>query len=348
MYRLIAIQTTSDLIPGLNPNWEQMAQCDGLPLLDPQLLKRHAPDAHWVLLQDQCIAGHCSLWWREVPPDPRAALGLIGHYNVRDGEAAQILLDHACEQLAQQGCAIAIAPMDGNTWRPYRLLSQRGSEPSFFLEPDNPDQWCDQFRAAGFTPLANYSSALNPHLVADPMQLDPRLSAVSDRLYHAGIRVRSLLNPQSFESELKRIHQLALISFRRNVLYTPISQAEFIAQYSRIQPYIAPELVLLAEHHGQLVGFLFAIPDLLQVKRGEPINTIIIKTVAVLPGRIYAGLGNLLVAQVQAIAHQRGYTRAIHALMHSANHSTNLSQRYAQTIRGYTLYEKRIKEKTLS
>ncbi len=339
MYRLIAIQAT--------PDWEQLAQYNGLPPLDPQLLKRHAPDAHWVLLQDECVTGHCSLWWREVPPDSRAALGLIGHYNVRDGEAAQRLLDHACEQLAQQGCAIAIAPMDGSTWRPYRLLSQRGSEPSFFLEPDNPDAWCGQFRAAGFTPLANYRSALNAHLVADPLQLDPRLSAVSDRLYQSGIKVRSLLNTRSFESELQRIHQLALTSFRHNFLYTPIAQAEFIAQYSQIQPYVDPELVLLAEHQGQLVGFLFAIPDLLQAKRGEPVNTVIIKTVAVLPGRLYAGLGNLLVAQVQAIAHQRGYTRAIHALMHNANSSTNLSQRYAQTIRGYTLYEKRINNEKL-
>lgn len=336
MHRFVAIQT--------DDAWEPLKDKDGLGPVDRQLLLRHAPDNHWVLVQGQQITGYCSLWWREVPSDLQAT-GLIGHYNVRDGDAAQLLLNHACEQLAQQGCAIAIAPMDGSTWRSYRLLSQRGSEPNFFLEPDNPDEWCAHFRRAGFTPLATYSSALNPHLVADPLQIDPRLAAVSDRLNQAGIRVRSLLNTQSFESELQRIHQLALQSFRHNFLYTPISPAEFIAQYSPIQPYIDPELVLLAEHNGQLVGFLFALPDLLQANRSEPINTIIIKTVAVLPGRLYAGLGNLLVAQVQAIAHQRGYTRAIHALMHQANNSTNLSHRYAQTMREYTLYAKKINDK---
>lgn len=334
MHRFVAIRTEDD--------WEPLKDQEGLGLVDQQLLWRHAPDSHWVLVQGEQITGYCSLWWREVPPDLQAA-GLIGHYNVRDGAAAQLLLNHACTQLAQQGCAIAVAPIDGNTWRSYRLVSQRGSEPSFFLEPDNPEEWCEHFRNAGFTALASYSSALNNHLVADPLPLDPRLPAVRDRLSLAGIKVRSLSNTQSFEAELQRIHQLALQSFRHNFLYSPISQTEFIAQYRPIQPYIDPELVLLAEQDTQLVGFLFALPDLLQAQRGEPINTLIIKTVAVLPGRMYAGLGNLLVAQVQAIAHQRGYARAIHALMHQANNSINLSHRYAQTIREYTLYGKKLK-----
>ncbi len=343
MHRFIAIQTADDWKHLERQLSQQPTALDSLPLLDPALLLRHKPDVHWVLVQDGGVTAHCSLWWNEVPPYPSAP-GLIGHYNGRDRLAATLLLNHACDQLAQQGCAIAIAPIDGNTWRPYRLLSQRGSEPSFFLEPNNPDEWCDQFLDAGFSPLAEYTSALNATLSDDPLQLDPRLQAVSDRLHQAGITVRSLLNTQSFELELQRIHQLSLNSFRQNFLYTPIDQAEFVAQYSQIQPYVDPEFVLLAEQHGQLVGFLFAIPDLLQAKRGESINTLIIKTVAVLPGRMYAGLGNLLVAQVQAIAHQRGYTRAIHALMHNANSSTNISHRYAQTIRQYTLYKKRIKD----
>ncbi|MBD2459713.1 GNAT family N-acetyltransferase [Oscillatoria sp. FACHB-1407] len=315
-------------------------------------LAQHAPDAHWMLIQDdKGITAYCSLWWQNVPTyatplmkgdrgdqafaQNQHRLGLIGHYAAQDAESAQLLLNHACNQLAAHSCTLAVAPMDGNTWRRYRLLSDRGTEPIFFLEPDNPDEWCDHFREAGFTSFADYSSGLTTNLT----QVDPRMVRVEQRLTEIGVKVRSL-NLDNFERELQQIHQLSLISFRNNFLYTPISQTEFISQYSQIKPYVQPQLVLMAEHGDTLVGFLFAIPDLLQAKRGEAINTVIIKTVAVLPGKTYAGLGNLLVSQCQAIAHQLGYTRAIHALMHNANNSRNLSDRYAHTIRRYTLLAK--------
>jgi hypothetical protein len=110
--------------------------------------------------------------------------------------------------------------------------------------------------------------------------------------------------------------------------------------------------MLIAEQAEQLVGFLFAIPDFLQIQRNRStsgasdrgasrrasINTIVIKTVAGLPGRTYAGLGNLLVSEAQSIAHHLGYRRVIHALMHDANTSRNLSGRYAIPIRRYTLF----------
>ncbi|QKD80880.1 GNAT family N-acetyltransferase [Thermoleptolyngbya sichuanensis A183] len=314
-----------------------LATQGGFPLLEARMFELHQLDAHWVLLRGEAIAGYCSLWWRSVPEYPGERLGLIGHYAVADGLAAASLLGHAAGELAAQGCTLAIAPIDGNTWRRYRLLSDRGTEPPFFLEPDNPDEWCGQFEAAGFGAIAHYSSAL----ATDLTQVDPRLTAVQQRLDAAGVKIRPLALDQ-FDAELERIHALSLVAFQRNFLYSPISQAEFLTQYRQVRPYVQPELVLLAEQESQLVGFLFAVPDLLQAQRGKTVDTVIIKTVAVLPGRRYAGLGNVLVARVQAIAHDLGYRRAIHALMHDDNNSRNLSSRYAHSIRRYTLYARKL------
>lgn len=296
----------------------------------PELLVQHQPDAHWVLLEGDRIVSQCSLWWRQVPTDPVHKLGLIGHYGAIDQAAAQQILDQACQELAANGCTLAIAPIDGNTWRRYRAVIDPGSEPIFFLEPDNPPQWSEQFGEAGFSAIAHYYSALN----SDLSQQDARLTAIESRLR---VQIRSF-NFDRLDAELEAIYQLSLISFQGNFLYTPIAQAEFMAQYRAIVPYLQPDLVLMAEQDGRLVGFLFALPDLQAAKRGEAIETIIIKTVAVLPGRAFAGLGSLLVAQCQAIAQQKGYTRAIHALMHESNRSRNLSRRYAEPIRRYALF----------
>jgi len=315
---------------------EQLAALRPFDEVEPlaiALFQRHAPDAHWVIQQNQQMMARASLWWNQIPDYPGHRLGVIGHYAAFDQASGVQVLQQAVEALRSHHCTLIVGPMDGNTWRRYRLVSDRGSEPPFFLEPDNPDAWNRHFLAAGFQPFATYSSALNPDL----SQRDDRMVALGKRLQQQGVRVRSL-DPAHFESELQRIYHLSLISFQRNLLYSPISETEFLTQYAQVKPYVQPELVLLAEQGEHLVGYLFAIPDLLQAQRGEPITTIIIKTVAVLPGRAYAGLGSYLVDQGQAIAHRLGYTRAIHALMHDSNTSRNISDRFAQTIRRYTLF----------
>jgi predicted N-acetyltransferase YhbS len=310
--------------------------------LTRDLLARQAPDASWMLADDAGrVVARCSLWWNETPPYADQRLGLIGHYAATTGESAAPLLHLACDQFATHGCTLAVGPMDGNTWQRYRLLTERGTEPPFFLEPDNPDDWPVHFTDNGFTALAHYFSALNSNLEVS----DSRTADVARKVAEIGIVVRPLRLEQ-FEDELRRIHALSLASFGSNFLYTPIAEEEFVAQYRGIRPYILPELILLAELRDQPVGYVFSIPDLLKKKRGRPIDTVIVKTLAVHPEHGGVGLGGLLVARCQEVARQLGYTRAIHALMHETNKSHRISSHTATPIRRYTLYAKPLAEES--
>jgi len=308
-----------------------------LPPFDSQLLVQHAADAHWIVSDSTGrVTAHASLWWKNVPAHPLHQLGLVGHFAAADRKPAGELLSHATSELARHGCTLAVGPMDGSTWRRYRLLTERGSEPSFFLEPDNPDEWPHWFRACGFSPLAIYFSSLTSDLLTE----DSRIPRTVARLQQQGVHWRPL-NLDRFLDELRHIYAVSRVSFQTNFLYTPITEAEFLAQYERIRAHVRPELVLLAKHEGQPVGFVFAIPDLARAKRGA-IDTVILKTVAVLPGRAYAGLGNVLVAQCHNAARRLGFRRAIHALMHETNNSLNLSAHYAKPFRRYTLFAREI------
>jgi GNAT superfamily N-acetyltransferase len=255
-------------------------------------------------------------------------LGLIGHYAARDAEAAARLLGLAVEQLAEQNCSLAVGPLDGSTWNRYRLLSERGTEPLFFLELDNPDDWPSHFTDQGFNPLAQYYSAVSSCDLAAPSEPVPD-----------GMTLRPL-NLDRFDDELCRIHALSLEGFRDNYLYSPIGREEFLAQYRGIRPYLRPELVLLLERQERLVGYIFGIPDVLQEKRGQPIDTAIAKTMAVHPDFRSEGLGTLLLRSFTGVAAGLGYRRVIHALMHEENRSRKISAHTATTIRRYTLYAK--------
>lgn len=307
---------------------------DAVQLASRDELTRHAPDAHWLLVDNgQLVIARCSLWWRTAPDHPGKRLGFIGHYAARDRAAAAKLLSQACTDLAATGCTLAVGPLDGTTWRRYRFIVDRGGEPPFFLEPDNPDAYPLHFRAAGFREFASYSSSLN----ADLSYVDPRMAAVAERMTRQGVVIREL-DPARFDQELDAIFELCLIGFQHNFLYTPIGRGEFKAAYRKIQPFIRPELTLLAEHEGRTAGFLFAIPDALQTQRGDKVDTVVMKSVAVLPGKAYGGLGNLLMVRAIANIRELGYRRAIHALVYDGNSARNMSAQYAKPMRRYALF----------
>src|SRR5262249_55470787 len=190
-----------------------------------------------------------------------------------------------------------------------------------------------QFTDAGFTPLAQYYSALNEDLSAD----EARLPGLARRAAGRGVTVEHLRR-ERFDEEMRRVHALSLVSFRDNFLYTPIGESDFLAQYAPLRPHLRPDLVLLAERGGELVGYLFAIPDLLQAKRGQPVDTAILKTMAVHPDHGGAGLGSLLMARCHQAARAAGFRRVIHALFHEANRSGPVSGHTARVIRRYTLF----------
>lgn len=306
----------------------------GLVPLDAETVAGARPDASWMLTGQADAAARCSLWWREAPALPGQRVGLIGHYAASSDEAGRHLLAHACAELAAHGCTLALGPMDGSTFGRYRLVTDPGSEPPFLLEPENPARYPAHFTAAGFAPIARYCSALQPALGTRRL----RLAGMAARLGQRGVWIRSL-DAARFEEELRRLYPVATGAFTHGFLYSPIAEDAFVALYSRLRPYVMPELVLIAEQHDQPVGLLFVLPDWLRAQRGAPLDTLILKTLAVLPAFSGTGLAGLLLARGEEVAREHGFTRVIHALMHEENSSLRMSGRYGGTImRRYALY----------
>jgi GNAT superfamily N-acetyltransferase len=303
----------------------------------------HTPDHRLTIT---AADGHasCALWWRTVPAYKRERLGLIGEYTATSAAAAHELLRLACARLADEGCTLAVGPLDGSTWARYRFVVEPGDEPPFFLEPRNPPDYPWQFCAAGFDTLASYTSALVPDLA----QLPPFEYEVLKKLAARGITLRQVTpddtsDAQQFRGLLRQVYPVVCAAFANNLLYQPISEAAFCTHYLPLQQVVWPELLWLAEHEKRVVGFLLALPDTERLHAGHPLDTIILKTLAVLPEYTQQGIGSLLCNLCQRYAAGQGFRRAIYALMHTSSHSQQISHQYAHPIRRYALFYMAVK-----
>jgi GNAT superfamily N-acetyltransferase len=308
-----------------------------LPALERSQLESQAPDAHLRIVDERnLLLARCSLWWNQVPEWPEHRLGAIGHFAAVDEASTHALLDAACARLKKASCSLAVGPLDGNTWRSYRLVTESSDRAPFLLEPHNPSAWPQWWIASDFQSFQSYQSSMSQEMNLD----DPRLQAVQERLQGLGVRWRSL-DSADFDGELERIFEVSEAAFQNAVLYTPLPRAAFLAMYQKVRPYVRETLVWIAEQGDRPVGFVFAVPDLAQAQQGMAVDTVIVKTLAILPDRAYAGLGKVLLEKAHAAAQGMGMSHVIHALMHDQNRST-LMGKGSRVIRRYTLFSKEL------
>jgi GNAT superfamily N-acetyltransferase len=300
-------------------------------------IRRDGADEHWMVVDAHGDPlARCSLWWKDTPPLPGYRVGIVGHYAASDHAAARALLYTACERLADEGCTLAVGPMDGSTWRRYRFVTDRCHFPPFFLDVDNPDEWPLHFAECGFATLARYASSLIPDTA--------RAGTVARHGPAIGVEGVTLrpIDDARPEDDLRRIYRLSLEAFRENFLYAPITEDEFLARYRPVLGLVRRELVLCAERGGELVGFVFCVPDQSQAARRRVVDTVVLKTFAVHPQLRGRGMGTALVAESCRAARSLGYTKMIIAFMHEDNPSMRISEKHANVIRRYALFSREL------
>jgi L-amino acid N-acyltransferase YncA len=291
-------------------------------------------DETWEIADACGSAARCALWFHASRELGGRRTGFLGGYAARDGASAARIFGHACERLQANGCELAVGPVDGSTWRRYRLVTWSDGTPPFVLEPANPPDYVAQFEAAGFAPIARYASLYDP---ATPDE-ERRAFAASAELAARGIRVRPF-DPTSAERELRALYAFSCGAFARNFLQSPIAFEAFAAQYRPVLAFVDPALFLVAEFEGRVCGFLFAIPD----RGSSDAPRLVGKTLARDPAPQFRGLGTLLTALVRRAGAASGYAGFVSALVHEQNASLRIPERHGATVfRRYALYAKEL------
>ena len=106
---------------------------------------------------------------------------------------------------------------------------------------------------------------------------------------------------------------------------------------------VDPPFMLVPRQRGEIVGFVFSPPDLLQRTYQDRVDAIVIKTIAILPRRELSGLGRVLIVDLLRNALGMGFTTAISALMHIDNRSQKISSDCAGPMRQYELFARNLR-----
>ena len=306
---------------------------------DPDRIDAEECDQHFAVLdRKQQIRARCSIWWRDAARVNGIPTGTIGHYAATDESFGAAALEHACRELKNRGCELAVGPMDGNTWRRYRFVTERGTCKPFFLEPDNPDEYPIHFNRHGFGPIASYVSEINPAMASR----QPEIGNLREKMAAQNISITSLdvVNP---DNDLDGIYEVVCQSFRDAFMYTPLDRDNYRKMYAPLLREVDPRLLLVARQEGEVVGFVFSPPDLLQKSYQDQVDAIVIKTIAVLPRKEFSGLGRVLIVDLLKNALDMGFTTAISALMHTDNRSQKISSNCAGPMRRYSLFARELR-----
>ena len=291
-------------------------------------------EANFVLVENGLARGWYSLWHVRSPQYRNHRTGCLGHFYADAREPALALLAHAADEARARGLEYLIAPLDGDTWHSYRLTTDTCGHPPFFLDRLTPPAWPDYFREAWFGSIADYYSSKAP-AAAYP---EEAAQIWGDRFRAGGEWSLRGLRLEDFEGELRRIHELSRRAFAGNFLYTPIEWPDFLGLYLPIRNVIRPEFVRLAFWGDNLAGFCLCLPDYAQAQRGEPMDTLILKTIARDPDPAHKGLGAFLMWHCHVLAAEHGLKHLLTAFMHADNASLRLALKAGSVIRKYSLY----------
>lgn len=249
----------------------------------------------------------CTIY-RSAPSWNGRRTAAIGAFRCDSADAGASLLRDSIDGLRDEGYEAVIGPMDGDTWHKYRLVSETDGSTPFFLEPVSGPHDLEAFVTAGLSPISSYVSA-RAYLADREDDMPEPIPSVTLRQWDG----------ENAEGLFGSLFDLSREAFAENAFYKPISRDAFLALYQPILPAIDPRLILFAyTDAGDLVGYLFAIPDRLQ---GPQSTTAIIKTYA----SRRRGVGRLLVDATNRTLRDLGYQDVIHALMHVDNQSRSRS-----------------------
>ena len=289
------------------------------------------------------IGGSLHLWHNRPDYNGRKT-SYIGNVNIYEKyrKDEEQLFNKVFEELKKEGIETIIGPLNGTTWNTYRYVTEKGNGRPFLLEPWNEDYSVSLFEKLGFKHLARYISTVMEGMNSDGRKnLNKKIEKLKKFDYYEDIRVESAEN-KDLLTVLNKVYDLTVEAFKNNFLYSELEREIFLKMYMSYEDKIVKKFFKMLYLKGELIGYVFGIPDYTELGHKGKIDTIILKTIAVSPEYNGKGMGYILINFLIEEAEKEGYENVIYALMHESNVSKNIGLLLGNMLRKYTLFIKEL------
>lgn len=184
--------------------------------------------------------------------------GFFGFFEAEDDdEIAGALFAAATEWLAGRGMERVRGPANFSTNEECGLLVDGFGTPPAILMPHNPRYYARLLEGQGFRKAKD----LLAYWLDEPGALPERLVHWFERLrQEMRLQLRSL-DMGRFRREVEAIKEVYNSAWTRNWGFVPLTDAEIDFLAKQLKPIVDPDLCLMAEVDGEVVGFALSLPD---------------------------------------------------------------------------------------
>ena len=203
--------------------------------------------------------------------------GFFGFFEcINDQAVADALLQRAKRWVLDRGAKFLRGPVNPSTNYECGTLVEGFDSDPMVMMPYNPEYYPVLLEQAGLRKSKDLWAWLSNANTIDIKKID----RVADKAVKGnGVTVRPI-DMKNFEADVENVWNVYNQAWERNWGFIPMSKEEFQLQGKEMKQILKPELVLIGEVEGRVVGFALALPDInqaLKPAQGKLIPTGLIK-----------------------------------------------------------------------
>lgn len=245
-----------------NPVWIPPLLTDRRKLIDR---KRnpfyHHADAEFFLAKrnGETVGRIGAIFNRNHNVEHKENIGFFGFFEcIDDPQVSNALFHTAKSWLKSKGATAIRGPANPSVNDEYGLLIDGFEHPPVILMPYNPPYYAGLIERAGLKKIKDLYAY---HLVEEKV-VSERLQKVVARVNRMdGLTFRSV-DMKNFWGEINIIKGVYNKAWQYNWGAVPMTDEEFDALAHYLKPVIDPDLLLVAEYKGEIIGFSLTVPDL--------------------------------------------------------------------------------------
>ncbi len=193
--------------------------------------------------------------------------GFFGFFeSVDDPAVAASLLTRAREWTAARGATCLRGPVNPSTNYECGLLVEGFDSPPMVMMPYNPPYYAALLEQAGLRKAKDLVAYFGN---AQTINLEKIEQVAKIAVEKHSLVVRPI-DRKRFAADVECVWEIYGRAWSRNWGFIPMSREEFFLMAKEMKQILKPDLVLIGEIHGKVVGFALALPDINQaLKRAE-------------------------------------------------------------------------------